>query len=658
MFLAVAILSYGLFIWRHGFYWDDLPMSWIRYELGVEAMKLYFSTSRPVWGVVYQITTQFIPQVPVYWQVFALAWRWLSMILLWMVLRELCPGRNRMALIASLSFLLYPGFNLQFVSYLSSHFYIVVCIFLLSQLLTLRALRTPRRFWVLTIAALILSLLNLWMMEYFYFLELVRLLLILYALHQTSSGQRFVQLARRALLHWLPYLFVFLVNVFYRTFVFTNIAYQNVLVADLRSNPLAAILALIKTIASDLWLVFVQAWALVFQFPSPAIDGPRTTLLYAFVVVTVAVLVFLFLYRYTRDETRKDSRGALWAIGIGLIAMVLGGGPYWLASLKLSLAFPASRFTLSFMLGISIFIAGLLELIPMRARVIVASILIALAAGKQVMVSDSFRRDWDAQRNLFWQMHWRTPSLQADTLVLMNEELSYYADNSISAPLNWVYAPDQASRQIDYVLFYPTNRLDRSLSELKTGLPVHFSYIAGEFEGNTSDAVAFYFSPPACLRLLDPELDKDNRLIPSSSLMREASVLSNADRILADDVSQMPEIYGPEPVHGWCYYFQKADLARQLGDWGEVVRLADKAFKLDDHPNDPLERFVFIEGYAHAGNWKRAVKLSRESYQVSKEYVGPLLCQLWERIEAETVQDPERSDAFSEIQKVIPCSDP
>jgi hypothetical protein len=40
MFLMVAILAYGLVVWRHGFYWDDLPMSWIRYELGVEAMKL------------------------------------------------------------------------------------------------------------------------------------------------------------------------------------------------------------------------------------------------------------------------------------------------------------------------------------------------------------------------------------------------------------------------------------------------------------------------------------------------------------------------------------------------------------------------------------------------------------------------------------------
>jgi len=94
----------------------------------------------------------------------------------------------------------------------------------------------------------------------------------------------------------------------------------------------------------------------------------------------------------------------------------------------------------------------------------------------------------------------------------------------------------------------------------------------------------------------------------------------------------MPEIYYPEPVHAWCYYFEKADLARQLKDWNQVVKLGDVAFALDDYPNDPVERFVFIEGYAHDGQWDKAMELSIVSYKVSKDYVGPLLCKLWNRL--------------------------
>ncbi len=664
VFLVVAGLVYGLFVWRHGFYWDDLPMSWIRYELGTEAMRVYFSTSRPVWGAVYQITTRLLPQVPLYWQIFAILWRWAGVVILWAILRQLWPGRNQLAFLTCLFFLLYPGFNLQWVSYLTSHFYIVICIFLLSFLLMLWSFKLPDRYWLLTFTAMLLSLLNLWMMEYFYFLELVRPFIIFYALYQIQPGQRFWVIAKQSFIRWLPYLSIFLLNVFYRAFVFTNVAYQNVLVAELKSNPLSAIFKLIKQVLSDLWLVSGQAWLRAFQWPNPSVDGPRTTLLYIFTFLSVGALIFLFLHRYIHDDDGKNNKPALWAIFIGFVAMLLGGGPYWLATLNLSLSFPASRFTMSFMLGVSLLMAGIFELLPWRARVVLASLLIAFAAGKQVMVSDAFRRDWQAQKDMFWQMSWRAPAMKPDTLVLMNEELSFYADNSISAPLNWIYAPDQSGENIHYVLFYPTNRKASSLSDLKPGLPVHFSYIAGEFDGNTSDALAFYYDPPACLRLLEPELDQDNRFILDDSLMREASALSNPDRILESPNAVMPAAYAPEPAHGWCYYFEKAELARQFGKWDEVVSLGDAAFNLDDHPNNPVERFVFIEGYAHMGDWDHALKLSKESYKVSKDYVGPLLCRLWERIEADSANGLERdasstlkrSDTIAQSRELFACN--
>ena len=74
--LAVAVLGYGLLLPQLGFYWDELPMSWIRYELGPAAMTKYFSTNRPAWGMLYQLTTAVLPQIPVYWQVFCLVLRW------------------------------------------------------------------------------------------------------------------------------------------------------------------------------------------------------------------------------------------------------------------------------------------------------------------------------------------------------------------------------------------------------------------------------------------------------------------------------------------------------------------------------------------------------------------------------------------------------
>ena len=643
--LGIAILAYGLLIPQLGFYWDDLPMSWIRYELGPDAMTRYFSTNRPVWGLLYQVTTRLIPQVPMLWQIFALLWRWLGAVVVWAILRELWKDKPVFALSVALLFLLYPGFNQQWGSYLYSHFFIVLFFFLSSIFLMLR-----RK----TIAALIFSALNLWMMEYFFPLEIARVGFIWTSLREEYPNAR--DRLRPTLKLWTPYLAVFALAVLSRLFIFNNQIYEIGVTSKAATTPAAALLQLLQNSFVSLWTVTLAAWAQIFQGPNPAVHGPLTYGVFLLVCAAVSALLLILLW-WRPDEVTRAKRDVWYALGLGLFLLPFAGVPFWLTGLSISLAHPASRFTLPFMLGVSLILAALIDLIPWtRVRYIVLVVLVGLAAGRQFLWSTDYMRDWQAQKHLFWQMTWRAPELKPGTLVLMNEELSFYADNSISAPLNWIYAPANQSADIDYVLFYPTNRLNASLPELKPDIPIQYDYIAGRFTGNTSQVVAFYYDPPACLRLLEADIDADNRFLLDESHMRVAAVLSNPDQILDSSSAVMPDIYGPEPAHGWCYYFQKADLARQFDDWEEVAQFGNAAFNLDDHPNNPVERFVFIEGYAHTGDWERAIKLSRESYRVSKEYVGPLLCRLWERIETETTESAEKSVALSEVKTMFACN--
>ena len=382
--------------------------------------------------------------------------------------------------------------------------------------------------------------------------------------------------------------------------------------------------------------------------------GTRTIALYIVVSLIVFAIALYFLLIQAKDDTGR--RGTYYAIGLGLFLLPFAGAPFWLTGLTISLAHPASCFTLPFMLAVSLIVAGLIEFIPVRARYFILAAIIGFSAGRQFLWSTDYLRNWQAQKNLFWQMTWRAPGLKPNTVVLMNEELDFYADNSLSAPLNWIYDPHASADKIGYVLFYPTNRLGESLPALQPDLPIQYNYIAGRFNGNTSNAVAFYYAPPACLRLLDPDLDSNNRFIQDDSLMREASALSNQRQILDSSDAKMPGAYGPEPAHGWCYYFEKAELARQFGDWKTVTHLGDEASKLNDYPNNPVERFVFIEGYANTGDWDRAMKLSNEAYKVSKDYVGPLLCKLWTRIETETTGGQERADTISAARNRFACN--
>jgi hypothetical protein len=85
-------------------------------------------------------------------------------------------------------------------------------------------------------------------------------------------------------------------------------------------------------------------------------------------------------------------------------------------------------------------------------------------------------------------------------------------------------------------------------------------------------------------------------------------------------------LFGPEPEHGWCYYYQKAALARQLGDWEAVQQLGSEIRRLDLRPDDLIEWFPFLEAYARAGEADLLTQLS--SVIRSDRYVARQACQM------------------------------
>jgi hypothetical protein len=129
-----------------------------------------------------------------------------------------------------------------------------------------------------------------------------------------------------------------------------------------------------------------------------------------------------------RSQLRAEERGgqgassgsALWIIALGIIMLFLGGPPFWLSDVPVSLGFPANRATLSFLLGVSFIFAGLLEYIPTKIKYAIAVAFIALAAGRQFLWANEFRRDWVYQKNLFWQIH-GARQVGKNTIVLINE---------------------------------------------------------------------------------------------------------------------------------------------------------------------------------------------------------------------------------------------
>jgi hypothetical protein len=107
---------------------------------------------------------------------------------------------------------------------------------------------------------------------------------------------------------------------------------------------------------------------------------------------------------------------------------------------------------------------------------------------------------------------------------------------------------------------------------------------------------------------------------------------SDLSRIIPDPAPVPPDtdIFGPEPEHTWCYYFQKADLARQTQDWNEVLDLYQQAKQSGFFPENGAEYLPLIEAYVQTGNWQNAYDLTLKARRLS---LGALkmMCSNWTR---------------------------
>jgi hypothetical protein len=70
--------------------------------------------------------------------------------------------------------------------------------------------------------------------------------------------------------------------------------------------------------------------------------------------------------------------------------------------------------------------------------------------------------------------------------------------------------------------------------------------------------------------------------------------------------------FGAEPAHDWCYFYQKAELARQQGDWETVAALETEAASLELAPSDPIEWMPFIQAYAYLGQIEKVETLAAQ----------------------------------------------
>ncbi len=299
---------------------------------------------------------------------------------------------------------------------------------------------------------------------------------------------------------------------------------------------------------------------------------------------------------------------------------------------------------ISMMLGGSLFVVGLLELLIRNHRIktYLFALLIALGVGQQFFNANIFRRDWARQQQIYWQLAWRIPAMKPGTALLTHQlPIHYETDLSFTAPVNWMYAPDyRRSRPMDesgnlpYAIIYTEKRLGGSaLPSLDKNTNITLPIRRVSFHGSTSQVLVIYMPQNGCLRVLDPTRGDEVTYGNQSRFLVDAVPLSDLSNIIINTNQVAKPPFLSEPEHSWCYYFAKAELARQQGDWEQVIDLMETARSLGYQPEDPFEWLTYIEAQALTGNMEGAKRISEAAFE-QENRIRRGLCELWKRIQA------------------------
>jgi len=427
-------------------------------------------------------------------------------------------------------------------------------------------------------------------------------------------------------------------------------------------------LSLGTTIIQDVLQVSLGAWRQTLEFGGITNDPILTLLKYGLIVFVTVIftLLYLFFLRFKNDTIFRV--GSTWrrswtkhAISLALFSLLAAGIPIWMTNLRIELFFPWDRFTLAMMLGASLLFAGTVEAFTKTRlqSVVIIAIAVGLAAGMHFNNALAYRKEFIMQRDFFWQLSWRAPVIKPGTVLLMPEmPFNYNWDNSLTSPLNWIYDPESSNREFSYLFYNVESRLSSGLANFDEDPQINEIHRLIPFNGSTEQAIAILYRPPACLKVIDPLLD---RYLPDKPrFFRQTLPYSNPDLIYPDEVpaAQPPvHLLGLEPEHEWCYYYQKAELARQQGNWKNVVDLGIQANVLGKNYSrrNVTEAIPFIEGLAHTGQWEKAVQLSTQTMNTWGN-MRLMLCEVWRNIEETTDQTQEAQSAIQSMLSTLDCS--
>ena len=616
LIFLTTLITHGIRIPQLGYYHDDWYLLWSGQARGAASIIPLFSTDRPFMGVVYSYVYRLLGDSIINWHLYALLWRFIGALAFFWILRLLWPQQKYITTLMTVLFVVYPGFLSEPNANTKQNHLYGFGTALLSIAMMLQAMKTNIRAWKLTLSVLsiILAANYLFIYEYMIGFEATRLLLLGYVLFQ--NGHRKIRpLLWESFKRFLPYLFVIAGFLYWRVFIFEssrNATDVTRLASDYLGNLRHMSVRLILETVTDFLDTTIFAW---FVQPYQLISTSRYSNLASAVLIAAIIIVLTLLYtflfkkwqgdEYNESETPRLMKEFIW---IGTFITIFAIFPVILSGRQVELGDAYKSYGLHPISGVVLFMTGIILMLQTKFRRLILIALIGISVTTQILNADYWIQFWDYQRETWWQLTWRAPDIKDGALVIayLPDGYRLQQDYEIWGPVNLIYNPEPAETPAIKAEVLNSDTAYDILKQDVVDNRVRDIKMHRDFRNLL---LISYPSSSSCIHVIDGTLPVYSE---SDSLsIQQVGEFSRIDQIIPSGTSPTPPpaIFGSEPEHGWCYYYQRASLARQAGDWKEIGKLYDKANALGLDPNDDAEVIPFFEGLVNLGRYEDAENL-------------------------------------------------
>jgi hypothetical protein len=656
--LGICLVSFGIFLPQLGFYWDDWMTLYLTYTYR-DPSALVYQAFRPIHAWLDVVTLSLIGTKPIYWHMLSLLFRWLASWGVWEVLRRIWSERNEEVAWIAILFTVYPTFFQQSVAVIFRPHWFTFVFYLLSIICMLTGYRKKKFYWPVTLLGVFATITHLFNSEYLTGLELARPAILLLIITEDYIGWK--ERIKQVLKHWAPYLIVFVVFTFWR-FFFVQIENDPSSLLSISEifTDLSTLINLVIISIRDMLYMLVTSWYQTLQPDLIKAEHPSDLLAWAITFLTFIILLFVMRATKFQSTTDGEDGWAHRALVFGLFTTFVALVPVWVTGRKVIVGMWSDRLSVPAMFGASIFIVAVISMIISRRnyRFILLSMLVGLAVAAQFRTGNDFRWDWIRQKRTYWQMYWRAPAIEPNTPIIADGALTGFVSRYTAAfAINMLYPQDETNDLPTYWYFEVYyNKLVNRIPAVIEGANLKGKFYSVNFMGDSNNSILI-FTPSGenrCVWFLTPE-DVNNGELPLD--VRQLAEASNADRILPEPISDeypIMDIFGPEPEHTWCYYYQKANLAHQMSDWEQVIKLMEEAEKMGFKTKNGYELIPFIESNAALGQWDQAVELTNKAFDLTKN-TDAMLCAIWERFNQDYGGDQDYDLAQVAAMKILIC---